>query len=73
MPVVETAVVHRHGEEARGPEGLDGGVVLLEVAAERLAAVVDTEHHLRGAGVDRTLALEVRPAPGARAWDAPRC
>jgi galactokinase len=59
---------------ARMTGGGFGGCVVAVLPRARCRPVREAaEHHLRGAGVDRTLALEVRPAPGARAWDAPRC
>ncbi len=46
MPVVDTAVVHRDGEEARRAERAHVGGDLLEVPPPRLAAVVDAADDL---------------------------
>ncbi len=67
--IVERGVAHRHPEEARGAEGLVGRVLLLQVAAEGLLAIVDAEERLqarcprcglglRQASVDRADDLE---------------
>ena len=46
MPVVETAVIHRHREEAGGAKRLEPRPLFLEMAAERFAPFVDAEDRL---------------------------
>ena len=46
MPVVDPPKRHRHREEPRRAEGFDIGPELLEMTAERFAALVHAEHRL---------------------------